>query len=421
MPFHYYVCVLLIKNTEIDNLWRDVLIIFMLLICMMENNGSMKKNGIYIATSILVILLFAIGSSLLNGYQGIWNICRTYTIPLLVYYAASSVSITRGNLTKLLRYLIYILTGIGVYGFFQAFFLGDSFLLKLGYEGAAGHLSSYSFYIGGFFGHQRSTGTFVSPNVLGAIMAICLCITLFSCIDLGIKHKNILIILQLIGIVATFSRSAIVAFAIAFIIQHLFAKRGKIRFSKKRFLIVLISILLGFMMIMIIDNRYLNGLLGRMIRSSFGSAASGTDFSYQKHMEDIYQPLEIVLQHPFGLGFGNNGPMALELSNSANTVESSFYLMMYETGLLFGLFFFIPMLRNVFLSYRNKKQKFYASAAASVSMLIVFLLLPSVQTFEILFYIYLLIGFYDNKCVSDIIAAELETDIDKKECAERAS
>jgi len=189
MPFHYYVCELFIKNTSIDNLLRDFLIF--LLLMMSISNGVFKTNrtGIYVAIFIGILTLYAILSFLLNRYPGTLNIYRTYLLPMLIYYPASTIKLNSLELTKIHKILSYETILIAAYGLFQAFVLGDDFLLEIGYSGTAGHLSSTSFYINGFYGYQRVTGVFVSPNICGVILGMAL--VTFLLYDLGEKRKKL--------------------------------------------------------------------------------------------------------------------------------------------------------------------------------------------------------------------------------------
>ena len=137
--------------------------------------------------------------------------------------------------------------------------------------------------------------------------------------------------------------------------------------------------------------------------SSFSRMLNGTDLSTQQHIKDLYEPLRIIALNPFGRGFGNNGPMAVEFSSLSQNVESSFYLMMYEMGPICGLFPILPYLVIIRKTYRQRKTNiFFAPAAISVTCLFTYLLLPNIQTYEILFFCYAYFGLYTNRYVGEL-------------------
>ena len=199
---------------------------------------------------------------------------------------------------------------------------------------------------------------------------------------------------------ATISRSAIVGLVISVLV--IFLIKGKeLRISKKMLLMGMGSLFVGILVVMYVDSHYLKGLFSDMMMRSLTSALNKTDPSAQAHAENLFQPLSTIFNHPFGLGFGNNGPMALELSENANIVESSFYLMIYELGIVFGIAFFAPYFLVFIDTIRNRKYKNYLPAAISIVVCFTYVLLPNVQTYEILFYSFMYMGFYYNPYIKD--------------------
>lgn len=398
MPLHYYICEILLRDIKFDNVLRDIIIILLVGLTLVRNRWKINKNGLFIALICIVLVSFASVSYVVQNIPGTWNVLRTYMVPMLIYYVSSKIKLNRKQFDKIHRLIVYELAIISVYGFFQAFFLGDQFLIALGYPSFGGNLSATSYYINGFFGYQRSVGTFVSPNTCGVLLSFAMCILIFG--DFGINHrkKNILMIMLGIGLLATFSRTAIFGLLISMFVMYIYKYKKKVN-KKKLYKIFLIVILLSGMVLMI-DRFFLGGLFMRMLNSSISGMFLRTDASTVKHLEDLVEPLEMVLSHPFGLWFGKNGPMAIEVVSFANTVESSIYLMLYEVGLFFGLMYFIPYIKVIIHTVKNKS-KYCIAASISLVSLITFLFLPNVQTYEILFYIFFFIGLYDNYYVGE--------------------
>ncbi len=399
MPFHYYICELFLKGTSFDNLARDIFILILFILVSIQYGLRLNKIGMIVAFNAVVLVLFALVSAIYYSYPGTFNVLRTYLIPLCMYFICSRIALNEAQLKTIHKLIIVELAIIATYGFFQAFFLGDDFAIMLGYPSQNGYLSSSSYYIGGFFGFQRSVGTFISPNICGVVLGISLCLLITNCVQITKLKRYILIAFTGIGLLATFSRSAIVGMLFAIVFLNI-AKLKKVNYSPLKIFFSVLGIVIIIIATILIDKYYLDNLFTDMLYSSFNGMIMRKDLSTRKHIEDLYKPLVTVILHPFGLGFGSNGPMAIETVGAlANTVESSIYLMMYEVGIVFGILFFYPVAHVIFRTWKNKQYKYYAPAAICIMVLITFVLLPNVQTYEILFYIFVFIGFYDNKNV----------------------
>ena len=398
MPWHYYICECLLSNTKIDNVLRDIVIVIMFVVMLYKTEFRIGKYDLIIIANCFVMTAFAVVSILGNNFPGTANILRTYLVPQLIFFIASRLKINEEQYRSINKIVVIELALIAIYGVFQAFVLGDKFLIKIGYPSDGFLLSGYSYYISGFFGNQRSVGTFISPNVCGTILAIAICVYMYS--DM-MKRKKIVFFFLIIGLAATFSRSAIVGLLLSVIaITHISGK--KIRITRKMITLGIGSVIVGLVAVVYIDSRYFDGLFSNMVIRSLTSALNKTDPSAKAHMENLFEPISIILGHPFGLGFGNNGPIALDLSSNANIVESSFYLMIYELGIVFGMAFFAPYACTVIDTIRNKLYKNYLPAATSIVTCFTYVLLPNVQTYEILFYSFMYMGFYYNPNVKNM-------------------
>lgn len=148
-----------------------------------------------------------------------------------------------------------------------------------------------------------------------------------------------------------------------------------------------------------IDSLFLNGLFFKMLSSSFVGTINKTYLSALKHIEDLFLPMETILDKPFGLGFGSNGPMAIAVNTNAHAVESSIYLMMFEVGVIPAIIVFFPYVKLIVDTIRNIKYRYYAPAAIVTMVLVTYLLLPNIQTYEVGFFAMMYIGFYYNESV----------------------
>jgi len=402
MPFHYYICELLLRNFRLDNIFRDIFIIVLILLCLTTTKWKLKCKQISILVMINLILLvcFALFSFATKGYPGTFNILRTYCIPQLVFFPCSMMRFSKQDFTKIFQVLAWEMAFIALYGIFQAFVLGDTFLVKLGYESINGHLASSSFYLFDYGYNQRSVGTFVSPNQFGLILTMFLCFVMF--VRFEIRHKRILMFIYVIGLLATFSRSSMIGlfFALAlYFLFHIPKYFSRNKLAGYMFIGIIGTICLFYLDIVLLDNRFT-----KMLIRSFSSIISRTDESSAAHFRELYEPLNTIKKSPFwGLGFGNNGPLALEYDPSANVVESSIYLMMFETGVFGGIIFFLPMIYFALQGILCKFKKYAAPSMLSIIALFTFIVLPNCQNFEVLFYIYVFLGFACNSSVGPIV------------------
>lgn len=391
MPLHYYLCDIILKNSQVDNILRDIVIVFLFVIHLYKYGLKTSKIGLLIAI-IAIIMFFQSIVSVVNGNPYAINSLRTYVVPSLLYFIVKDLKIDCKKAKKLLYYLLVEMALIGIWGLFQAFVLGDSFLVRIGYPTVEGHLGA-SYYINGYYGHQRSVGTFISANYCGLILAIF--ILLAVSLDYYRKKKigNVIIICLAISLVATISRSSILALAIA-IVYYVFFEW---KISAKTIVKILTVIFAGMVIIIIVDRFALNGMLSKMVIDGVSSALSFNDASSRKHMMDLFEPINTVLENFFGTGFGNNGPMVLSKVKDAYNVESSIYLMMLETGAVFGLLYYIPFIRCIVMAPFSSLKRKKVSATVVLLVFITFIFLPNVQCFEILFYVYIALGVYDNR------------------------
>lgn len=401
MPFHEYVCELFLASSRIDNLWRDVLLLIGILMIGFGPGIHRDKTGAVIFISTGVFFAFAVVSYFLYGYEATFNVFRTYVIPTLVFFLVKETTVSSKRWKKLFRLLFLEFSLMGYYCFIQAFFLGTRFALKLGYgtDGVLGH----QFYIAGFYGRLRAFGTFVYPNICGIVLAMVLCLYLFS--DYR-KTDSIIkqffnILGMSIGLLSTFSRSAILGLMISSL--YFFAVRKKKKISKKAIIYCSLALFGGCIAFILIDRVALKGMFTNMIFSYLQRTVKGGDTSAAKHIEDIFSPIITAIKNPLGLGFGGNGSMALANSKDPNLVESSLWLMCYEVGFLFAILYFYPYINLLVRQRKEKSSLCMACKCAIIAVVFTFLVLPNIQSFEVIFYSFFIIGLSKNRNVKYIL------------------
>ena len=384
VPLHYFVCEILLSGSKIDNLFRDLVIISLFL---SVTKLRFKKKDILMLLSAAILISSALISYFVFHYPGTLNVLKTYLMPILFYFVCSTFHFTKKKYIKLLRILIVEMAIIGIVGFFQAFFLGDQFLLGLGYPSKNGFLEASSYYIGGYFGYQRNIATLVSPNACGAVLAGVLLVHLLDKFRYVQSKRWLITYFLIIALLGTFSRSAILGAIIAFAFVKIVLLKAnlRIRYKKNWIWVVPIAIVL-LVVVLFIDSKFLNGIFSRMLQSSFSGTVKGTDTSMIAHIQDLFVPLTTVLNNPFGLGFGSNGPMAIATMSNANAVESSVYLMMFEVGIIPAIIVFLPYVKLIVDTIRNKKYDNYVPTAVTIMTLVTYIakyihINPSHQSF----------------------------------------
>ena len=431
MPLHLYLCELLISFTQLDNLLRDGVIMLLFALVAFSVKTYRSPLSVSVAVSALLMAGMGVASAFYHKLLPILNILRTYLVPMLIFFVARRAKMDSARLLRLTRLMVAELAIIGFYGYFQAFFLGDDFLLWLGYEGNEGYLASTSFYIAYFFGFQRSTGTFISPNICGIILAVALCVLLFTRKDLTFRRGVLPAACLTLGLGATFSRSAILGAACGLFFGLLMIKFWR-HITKKRICngLVVLGIVVAFL---VFDYFAFESLFVRMLLSSMLRVISGEDPSANTHMQHLFNPptiptipsieatipsIEATVEATIAatvptetIGgsapilpakqwtptFGLNGPMAQEFVENAYAVESSYWLIISELGTLGAIVYFAPFVLLFALTViRRKAYPYFAPAAAVLAVLVSYVFLPNVQSFEVLFYVFLLMGLYDN-------------------------
>lgn len=396
MPFHTLLFDALIKNVflagnNILNLWRDVLIIFLLLVALVVNKGKLKieKIGLPVVISILIILVCFILSTAPFGLK--LNIVRIYVIPMLMVLIMLNYHCDKEEYDFITKILFYQGVFLAVFGYIQVFILKQQFLLALGY-GSNGALH-HSFYIGGWHGFQRLVATFASPNNCALYLVQLFVISFINRDELKqkIKWVDLGLGIILLGILGTFSRSSWIATFVFLVFYFIFIKKIKIDQVVIRYLLglVMILILLLLVDIFVLDKRMIN-----MVTSSIFGVVSGTDPSFLKHLEDLLVPIKILLAHPFGLGFAYNGPIALAYLSleEVNLVESSIWLVAYDISIFGCLVYYYPYFKAFFAGFKSNDKLRQSAAYLVLVSLIVFVLLPLHENVEMTFLIFTMIG-----------------------------
>lgn len=390
LPFHYVIFAVLLADISVLKLWRDAL---MLLIIALEvvRSGGVKKDSALVVDLIFVIItvLFAI---LAPSLSKALNIARVYLLPILTFHAVKNICMDRQEFQSLLKTIMVSVTICCLYGLVQAYILGADFLVKLGYSNTNGVLS-HTYYLSNYNGSaigrsvQRVVSTFSAPNICA--FYLCCVLILFLSVKKYLSMRPIVyysfVFLVLITIVLTFSRSCWLALFISVLLVNI---RQLWAFIRKGWVPIVLA--LAAVVIVLIGSESLRNALIHIINSSF----SGSDTSVNNHFSTIYKAIDLVTANFWGLGLGENGPRAINYG-AANLVESSYFLMMFEYGIIFGIVYFFDYLFmgwKALVRWRSTRPLSSLTACLVIFALVAYFNIPFVQEIECTGLILIILG-----------------------------
>lgn len=397
MPFHYLLFVIILCDIPFLKLWRDFVIIVIYLL----NFTTGKKIRVRFDTFTVISCLFFVYTLLYVFYAQYFNqaanIARVYLLPIFLFHAVRNIDFKEWEINEIFKILYYNTIIICFYGLFQAFILKENFLIALGYRtvddgrlGAEFYLSNYGNSIIGR-NIQRVISSFSAANICGYYLCIIFILFLFyrDRIRVSKKRYGLFMILTGVTIILTFSRSSWLGIAIALII---YARKQIKHFMIEQKNTILLG--LGVVITIIITSSSLKKALVHIVFSSL----SGKDTSVISHYFTINRAFEIIKDHPWGLGLGENGPRALNYGPS-NLVESSILLMVFEFGILGTIIYFFDYINIALNALIHKKDKNKSRFILCLTgfVLIAFLNIPYIQEIECTSIYFILSGMMWNK------------------------
>lgn len=398
---NYQIITILCNDFVLLKFLRDIVLI-MLIGDIWAKNGVRKPKGI---TIIFVVAFFAF---LLNATVATSNISmsftflRKYIFPIAVFYTMLSwTSITNMEIIKIEKFILNFLFLFSLWGIFQAWILGDSFLIHLGYpvkySGAYGRMAlNDSFYFGNL-GIQRVVSTISNSNVCALILGTCIIFFVIGAEEIISNRSGFAKLLVIcFAYLLTFSRANFLAMMIVLllIIWKYIPKMYR-RYIKITILIGVLVCVSGY----IIGDNPIYDIIGWIVNTLTGKEASSS------HRVIIWmEALKKVIETPFGVGFGKVGSFA----QNAKVVdfvhaENSYLAIALDTG-WFGLAMYIGML----LSLKTKFSKFKkhvdriikmkkAACAITLYLMVCFCFSNHIYDMEAVTVIFFLIGLLIKK------------------------
>ena len=242
MPLH--VLIFNLVNFQPLTLWRDILILFLVLGVVFRRIKQEKYIVIVIMRTI-ICLFFAVIFHDSSMSASIWiNVLRVYLFPALIIIVLGSSKISHEHVRKMCRLYVIEAFFISVFGIFQMFVIGRSYLQLIGVGQSSVLLAD---------GTQRNISVFESANVL-AIYLVFAIILLIQCKNIIKKKRNKWIVMLglLAGLVLTYSMSAFLVLAILAVIKVSTSDYSHLSSSKmlKFFLVIVIGFLAALIFIL---------------------------------------------------------------------------------------------------------------------------------------------------------------------------
>lgn len=405
LPIHTQVIYMVLPyylhmSKDIFSVWKEILIAIVAVIFIIkyllniESAEIMMIDILIFAFMMFLTLLLLISDNKTESFYGF----RVFVEPFIIYYLARSAKLTLkvSNTLFVIMYFGGVL--IGVWGIVQAAFLGDKFLIDLGYETSNGKLPS-SFYIAMFF-FQRAVGTFASPNTFGMYLQICMMLGIY------LKHVNIINnkiiyyignIVMICAILYTFSRSALLALLISILLFILLShgfKKGFIAIFK--FALVLA---VTFSIVYLHKMDIVTPLITHTINT-----ITLEDPSTVGHLDSLNESMIFAAQNPFGVGLGKTGPRASARSGIFINSENSFFILLFDLG-VFGLLLYtfvilliaLKLYEKIKLSSNDEKLLYMVIFSILIGQMMVWNLLPYIVELEITLLLFFTIGLACNK------------------------
>lgn len=252
-----------------------------------------------------------------------------------------------------------------IFAVLQAKILPWDFLNRFGYtyalEWTPGADLQSSQIVGATRDLSRILSTLSGPNQLGSYLALISCI-LFSIILFVRKNiyklgAGVYFLLILLPLYRTYSRSAWLGLAVAvlalmfYLLFRIFSRKHEAPRSNAFIAMMAIVFLV---LIAILGYVYFNSVNPQLVKEMINRG-----FSTSGHIEAMKRGVEIIKEHPFGLGIGSAGPASqwsMGLTNEIIT-ESNFLQFGVEMGILGMLGFIVIICALIVKAFRQIAQK----------------------------------------------------------------
>ncbi|MCA9349612.1 O-antigen ligase family protein [Candidatus Saccharibacteria bacterium] len=348
MPF-YALLVTTGRHYLIDspglNLIKDGLIFGLVALTILANFGQLKSTLsrwrssslaqiIILSLSYLVIGLIISANNHLDLRTIAYGI-RYSLLPIIVFLI---VRISDYSVRP--KLIIYPGIIVSILAIFQ-FLIPASWLIALGYGEQIGINQS----IGPGIDFYRAFSSLGGPNQLAAYLLLPISISLYSSREtIGLARYYAGLILMVVGLGLSFSRSGMIALVVIFLV----------RFSRDWRLSIWIKLTVGLLLVIISLSFLLyhtnTGVESWLLHGQFDGKLIGSDSERIGHFK---RSIQAVIDRPFGYGLGTAGASAYQLG-SGFIPENSFLQEMIQVGIVGASLIFAVYYQIFRYAYRQR-------------------------------------------------------------------
>lgn len=391
---NYQIVTIILKDRALFKYLRDLLLVSEIFLTIFSFKNSRVITGgkriVYVQVALfcgLTIIGFLRTDSMVVGV----TFLRRYLYSLIAMCLIISMkSVKEKDFLRYFQFIICFLSALSLWGIFQAWFLKDVFLIKLGYpiKEHTGTLRD-SFYFGNL-GIQRVVSTTSNSNVFALILGTTILVAIINAKEiLSRKKQRILFYIICVAYVLTFSRANFLAMIIVgLIVSWKYIPARERKRIIKSFALFSVAFFVG----LITQNGYVMKITTWIFNTFTGREASSAN-----RVSIWIEAFNAVKAHPFGIGFGHVGAFAqINMAEKIIHAENSYLAMAIDLGVV-GFIVYMSLLISIIRLFKRSHGKYGRTGVAIILyVMICFMFSNHVYDMEATGYIFILVGMLLN-------------------------
>jgi hypothetical protein len=383
LPFHAFFTAWAASNFgnfDLIRLWKEALLLWLTLGCgvYLLNSADLRS---YLRRSLLMQVIFFY--LLLTGLMAITGVLAGFvgfeaavygavidSRPLLFFLVVFILYKKNGQLFRAWpKWLIYPGLIVILFGMLQLI-LPDDFLRHFGY--GPDTLQAYQ-PVDNKSDLARVQSTLRGPNPLGAYLVPILMLFLAGWSSQKKRHIfSIALVLGLIVVLATYSRSALLGLALATLAYGYMSIKNSAKQRRFLSLSLLLVIITSCIVVVLRNNDFIQNYVFHTNEQSQSAQSSN-----EQRLSAIKEGVEDIAQNPFGSGVGSAGPASLRNDASPARINESYFLQIGSEMGLIGLGLFIAVIAGLTRRLWSLRQNPLARATLAAMIGLIFINLVS--------------------------------------------
>ena len=410
---NYMVITIIFNDATVLKYLRDIMLVGILSFSIIKNKLKLKETDIIILLFFIMLGVALVNTLASGGGVGIAiKAIRRYVFPLGIFLVMSNIgNVDKKRWISFIKFFMIFIGVVSLWGIFQAYVLGDTFLMNLGYN--TGYSYAYqkemlasSFYFGNL-GIQRVVSTISNSNVCGLIFGFSFIYLIMCYSEIKNRYKNIFILIIFAGYILTFSRSNFVALGVIVL-----WKVWEYMPYKKWILSIGGFLVLVCMGIAVMQGE--DGIIYKLIKWVMESITF-KESSAAGRSSIWLEAIDKIIEKPLGNGFGMVGSLARE-AGVVNYLhcENSYLALAVDCGIQ-GLIIYMIIFYSLYKRLAERIKLFKSSGNISYSkiciagqVLIVYFLIAMffsnyIYDMEVVALLYMFIGIGLNLTIDNSI------------------